>query len=279
MVNGGVREDYDENYGSFFLPQASVSYKVTEPLILRAAWGRSVRAADFTENFSSTNNTDTVKKTVPVVGNPNLAPEKSWNSELGFDFRISKGVLFSLTGFNRQVENLIDYVRTPGSDIHIGTLKLYPTFQYWHAQNNSSATFNGIEARFSCKKSIATDCNVIWLAGYTYLNFSLNTLKKAKYAMLKPKHVVNSEFSVQYSRVQLSVTGLYKFRNEIKDATLNATLKQWYQVWNTSLDIDVYKHKGFLSISVYNAFNTLYSDFLGADMPGRWISGGLKFKF
>jgi hypothetical protein len=29
---------------------------------------------------------------------------------------------------------------------------------------------------------------------------------------------------------------------------------------------------------VYNIFDEKYSDFIGAEMPGRWIAGGIKIK-
>jgi hypothetical protein len=33
-----------------------------------------------------------------------------------------------------------------------------------------------------------------------------------------------------------------------------------------------------MSLTVYNIFDENYSDFIGVEMPGRWISGGVKFR-
>jgi iron complex outermembrane receptor protein len=289
FVNGGVREDYDENYGLYLLPQLSASYKINNPLLVRFAWGRSVRGADFTENYSSNNIKTIIPATVPAVGNPNLMPEKSWNTELGFDYRIISGISLSVTAFNRKVTDLIDYVKTPGAEIHIDTLKFNPTGKYWYAQNNSKADYNGLETRIIFSKKI-NDVIVNFEVGYTYLDFKFDTIKKTKYAVLLPKHLLNTQISLQYKRTQLSIIGLYKVRNELTSSILTYSpatapekvyekLSSDYQVWNTSLDIDIYKHLAFLSFAVYNVFDKKYSDFLGAEMPGRWLAGGIKIKF
>lgn len=289
-LNAGVREDYDENYGAYFLPQASASYKISAPITMRAAWGRSVRGPDFTENFASSNIKTIVSPNVPAVGNPKLNPEKSWNTEIGIDYKLSTGVLLSITGFNRRISDLIDYVKTDGANIIIDTLKLNPTGRYWFATNNSTANFNGIETRLMIIKKLTNAIDLNFIIGYTYLNFNFDTVKVAKYAALQPKHLINTQITLQYSRVLLSVTGLYKIRNELTSATLTYTpstetnkvfekLPSSYQVWNTSIDVDIYKHVGFLTLAVYNVFDQKYSDFLGAEMPGRWIAGGIKLKF
>ena len=148
-----MREDFDENYGSCFLPQLSASFIIANPIILRVSFGRSVRAADYTENFNDNYRTDSLKSS-PGIGNRNLSPEKSWNSELGIDYKIYSGVLFSLTGFNRSVTDLIDYVKIPGREIHIEGIKLYPATQYWYAENNSKTNTYGIETRLSANRKL-----------------------------------------------------------------------------------------------------------------------------
>jgi vitamin B12 transporter len=275
--NAGMREDFDENYGNYFLPQVGVSYKVSAPISIRASVGRSVRAADFTENYISTATSDTVSKTVSAVGNPDLLPERAWNSELGVDCKIGT-MLLSITGFDRQVTNLIDYVQTLGSNIHINNLKLYPKNLYWFAENNSKAGIKGLETRISANPKILSNLNSRFILGYTFINMETNYTSLPKYTMLHPKHLINGETTMQYKIISWSFNGLYKVRDSFYDKNLNQSLKSSYMVWNTNMDVAVYKNIGYLSFSIFNVFNEKYADFFGAEMPGRWIAGGIKFK-
>ena len=276
VLNGGIREDFDQNYGHFFLPQVSASYKVINPLIIRAAWGRSVRAADFTENYNDNYKADTLK-TSPGIGNRNLLPEKSWNTELGFDLKIVQGITLSTTYFNRMANDIIDYIKFPGSQIQIEGLKLVPTTLYYYAQNSIKSNTNGVESRISVNRKIEA-VSVNFTGGYTILMIDTSNNNVGKYAMLQPSQLINGNLSLSYGPVLCSIDGLYKVRNKLYDKSLNTNLISSYTVWNTNVDIALYKNIGFLTFSVYNVFNKKYSDFLGAEMPGRWISGGLKFK-
>jgi len=166
------------------LPQVSGSYLLTRQIIVRAAWGRSVRAADFTENYNDNYKKDTLKSS-PGIGNRNLVPEKSWSTELGFDFKLVSGTLLSITGFNRNASELIDYVKYDGSQINIEGLKLLPNMLYWYAQNNSSTKNYGLETRISYSKNVNTTSIKI-TCGYTFLKIDNDYDKTAKYAMLQP---------------------------------------------------------------------------------------------
>jgi vitamin B12 transporter len=275
-LNGGLREDMDENYGNYFIPQLGASYKVTNSITLRASFGRSVRAADFTENFNDNYRSDSLKSS-PGIGNRNLLPEKSWNSEFGIDYKIMPGILLSITGFNRSVTDLIDYIKIPGSEIHIDSLKLYPATQYWCAENNSRTNTYGLETRLSANRNFGP-INFGINVGYTFLKIDADSKKAAKYSILQPKHLINGEMTLKYNIINWSINGLYKVRNEIYSANLKSSLICSYNVWNTNLDIAVYKRSAFISIAVYNILDQKYSDFLGAEMPGRWIAFGVKMK-
>jgi iron complex outermembrane receptor protein len=277
-INGGVREDYDQNYGAFFLPQIGISYKITNPLNIRATFGRSVREADFTENYTNNYAKDSVKF-APAIGNRNLLPEKSWNSEVGGDYKIAPGILFNVTEFYRQTTDLIDYVLTSGSDIHIPGLLLYPNTQYWYAENNSKTNTIGTETRLSVNQKIFNAINLKFTGGYTFLHIVTNYENTPKYLSLQPKHLVNGDVSANYGPVFFNINGIYKVRNPVYDANLNLNLKTSYMVWNTDIDVAVYKRLAFISMAVYNIFDEQYSDFFGAQMPGRWITGGIKIKF
>jgi len=276
VFNGGLREDFDQNYGHYLLPQVSISYKIANPLIVRAAWGRSVRAADFTENYNDNYHSGTLVFS-PAIGNRDLLPEKSWSTELGFDVKIAQGFTFNTTYFNRMATDNIDYIKVPGSQILIDGLTLLPAALYPYAQNNGKSNTNGVESRIMLNRQIEA-VNINFIGGYIFLLVDTNNIKPGRYAILQPKQLINGNLSLGYGPVLWTVDGLYKVRNKLYDASLNTNLISAYTVWNTNVDVAFYKNIGYLSISVYNVFNKKYSDFFGAEMPGRWIAGGLKFK-
>jgi vitamin B12 transporter len=153
---------------------------------------------------------------------------------------------------------LIDYVKNPGSEIHIDSLKLYPSTQYWYAENNSKSNTFGLETRLSVNRNLGA-VNFGMNVGYTYLKINADYKKAAKYSMLQPKHLINGELTIKYNILNWSINGLYT-------------------VINSNIDVAVYKKLFFVSIAVNNIFDQHYSDFLGAEMPARWIAFGAKMR-
>ena len=166
----------------------------------------------------------------------------------------------------------------PAKPLAVSLRLFYPAFQYWYALNNSKASINGLETRLSINQSLTSNIGFKYTLGYTYLRIDATYDKTAKYAMLQPKHLVNGDITMTIGTLTWSINGLYKVRNSIHDTNLNIDLKKSYTVWNTNADVAVYKQKVFVTLAVSNVFNTNYSDFIGAEMPGRWISGGLKMR-
>jgi len=276
-INVGLRADFDEKYGASVLPQAGISYKLSEKIILRAGVGRSIRTPDFTESYSNNFRKDTLRSG-NAVGNPDLNIEKSWNAETGCDLKFFKNTLFSITGFYRRASGIIDYVWTDAAEIHINTLKFKQVSFFWYARNNSLVNTKGVESRLSMKQTISSDLNFKFTAGYTFLYQEENFDRPSRYASLTPKHLLNCELEVNYGPVFMSLNGLYKFRKSQWNEAIQQYLKQSYAVWNSNIDVAVYKKNVFMSLTVYNIFDENYSDFIGVEMPGRWISGGVKFR-
>ncbi len=274
-INGGIRADDDESYGFNLLPQASMSYKVLNNLLIRVSAGRSIRAPDFTENYY--NNYTASVYPGSTVGNRELKPEVSNNSELGFDYNLIPNSIISMTGFARWTSNQIDYVDTIADKIPYLT-NLQKGAHYYYAINNSSTNTYGIDSRVSFKKTVSSNLCFNFTGGYTFTKYSSSFDKPSLYALLHLKHLINGEFFTEIGSVKWSINGLYKVRDSQNDIKLNHYLLGSYAVFNTSLDVAVYKKTGYLTLAVYNVFNKKYSDFLGAEMPGRWIAGGVKFK-
>jgi vitamin B12 transporter len=276
-INVGLRSDNDQKFGSNLLPQCGVSFKLSKKIIIRGNVGRSVRTPDFTESYSNNFRTDTLRSG-NALGNPNLKAEKSWNYEAGWDLQLFKNTSVSLTGFYRQAAGIIDYVWTDAAIIQMSTLKYKPGSYFWFAQNNSLAKTLGIESRLSFNQRINSEFIIKYICGYTFLNQNESFDKPSRYASLTPKHLFNFETEAIYGPVILGINGLYKFRNSQWNEAIQRYLKQSYMIWNANVDFAVYKKNIFLSLTAYNLFDEKYSDFIGAEMPGRWIAVGIKFK-
>ena len=99
-INGGIRAEYEKIYNLQFIPQLSIAYRLNNNCIFRASAGRSIRAADFTENYYN-NYVPGIVAPGNRIGNPDLKPENSWNAELGADYNFLPGFYLSATGFGR----------------------------------------------------------------------------------------------------------------------------------------------------------------------------------
>ena len=75
---------------------------------------------------------------------------------------------------------------------------------------------------------------------------------------------------------ELSLGGLYKLRNRQSSSSLQATLTPSYFLLNAKIQYDWPNRSRNLFIQTDNLLNSRYSDLLGAPMPGRWLSGGIR---
>lgn len=273
-VSASMRADYDENYGLEWLPQLNASY-VFEKLVLRAATGRSIRAADYTERYVSNN----LKNLTPgrSLGNPDLLAERSWSHEVGLDYYLGKTVQLKATGFLRNSDNLIDYVSTNESEIgEVGDLR--EGENYFFARNISEVTTQGFEVEAWYNKRIPAVGSIRLSLGYTYLNTSNAANTVSVYLSSHARQLLTTHAILRYKFLDFSMSGLYKQRNARAAEAINSNLEPSYMLWNTKVGLRIQTNI-VLNLQVNNLFDIDYQNILGAPMPGRWISGGLSWRF
>ncbi|RMD74220.1 MAG: TonB-dependent receptor, partial [Bacteroidetes bacterium] len=167
-LQGGLRLEHESSFGTELVPQLSISYRVLPALRLRGFAGRSIRAADFTERYISTN--------LPALspgrnlGNPDLLAERSWNVELGTDAVLGPTLSAHLTGYYRHATNLIDFVLTEGSQIPNAT-NIDPSGTYFFAQNIAELQTTGLEAELRYRKELSAGA-LEATAAYRWLDFA-----------------------------------------------------------------------------------------------------------
>ncbi|MCX7986323.1 MAG: TonB-dependent receptor [Bacteroidales bacterium] len=277
VLNPSLRVDYDESNKFYILPQTSLSYLVSKNTNLRLAVGRAVRIPDYTELYY--NNFASYVSPRNRLGNPNLKPESSWNYEGGSDIRITPSLLFSATVFYRQTQNQIDYIMVRSSTI-TDLNNLVPDTIYWRAFNNSEVNTWGVDARLSYSHKLTSFLYAQLSLGYSYNDISVSSNARPLYLLLHSKHLLNGTLALNVYGALLNVTANYRVRPNSQFATsINRYLKKSYAVWNASFDYPILKQNLYLHLSAHNIFDMKYSDFLGAEMPGRWIAGGIKFNF
>ncbi|MBN1184830.1 MAG: TonB-dependent receptor [Bacteroidales bacterium] len=271
----GFRADFDDNFGFEMLPQMSVEY-VRNRFVYRASTGRSIRAGDYTERY--TGYKLQVISPGRNVGNPALKAESSWGHEMGLDFNPVIGVLISGTGFLRYSKNLIDYVLTPESEIP-NNYNLDSGGVYLYAKNISSITNSGCEFEIQIDKKIFKSSNILFTGGYVFVSSTNADSVISKYISGHAKHLFNGTVKYYNRYFMISLSSLIKERDTDFFEAIGIKHDKVIQVWNTRLDVNLYQNMVFANIQVKNIFDKTYYEVLGAKMPGRWILGGVVWKF
>ncbi len=282
QINAGFRVENDENFGTELLPQLSLSWK-KDIYVLRTSYGRSIRAADFTERY--------VSAQIPMLtagrnaGNPDLLAEVSNSFDLGGDVYFENGIQLSATGFYRSSTNLIDFSLRNASTISNLT-NLIPGEEYFYADNISESNVKGLELtarkKWYYQERILVDLNL----GYTYLKTKVDAGTLSRYISNHPSSQLSSMLNFRVYKFNVSLASLLQYRNpeelvvfdelevpivtigNIPSSYLTHNLKVGY---NTISNVQLY-------FEIFNLTNTEYQEILGAVIPGRWWSFGINYR-
>ena len=278
-ATGSLRFDHDAAYGNALVPQLNLSYAPAAALVLRGAVGRSLRAANFTERYTSNARPGPVP-TGFNVGLAGLEAERATNYELGADYSPRPGLTLKTTAFARDGHNLIDYVTLPGAEVirQTGLANLNPASSYRLAQNLFAVRTQGVETEIWGQTPLGRGRRLEAVAGYTYLTNSADVA--SQYLSNFARHQVTGTLTLRAGRAgSFSLSGLYKARNAAEAAKISRALSADYTVFNARLEGAVLPERVFVVLQLQNVFNANYSDLLGAQLPGRWFMGGLRINY
>lgn len=274
FVTASIRMDNDNNYGLEITPQINVSYAAGDAITLRGSAGRSIRAADYTERYVSYK----LDNLTPgrSLGNPDLNAERAWSYEIGIDLLMTEAWKLKTTAFARASSDLIDYISTNADDIP-GRSNLQAEANYFYATNIAEVNTNGLEIESWLTYSISQKTSIQWAAGYTHLRTTNDQNAISVYLSSHADHLITSQLIVNHPSWELSLNGLYKSRpNRIAEG-IAAELEDSYQVWSTRLRLHLTAELS-AQIQVHNMWDRKYQDILGAPMPGRWMSAGVRIQ-
>jgi len=272
-TNASLRLEYDANFGVELLPQLSLSYHKRN-FILRTSYGRAVRAADFTERYVSYQIASL--SAGRNAGNPDLKAEKSNSVDIGTDIFLPSSLKFSATLFYRHSKDLIDFSLRNSNDIS-NLSNLQDNTDYFYADNISKAETSGIE--LSAERAFKLDNNLSAKAklGYTYIETEATTGELSKYIANHPKHNLSIILDANYRDLSLGLyNNLITRQKEIVEE-INGEIKAGYFVSNLRLGYRVNDNFSVYT-QIINLTNTYYQEILGAKMPGRWWSFGIKWQ-
>ncbi len=271
FVSPAMRAEYSEKSGWKGVPQLNVSYKLTNAQ-LRLAAGKTIREADFTERYNNYNKALVMSGR---IGNPDLKDERSYSYEAGADYFGVKGLKVSGTFFIKYYSELIDFVTTPYYRMPRKE-NLIPSGNYTLARNFSKLTTVGVETDILYTKKIGKNHEVAATLGVTSISSKTKSVVPSLYISAHANFLANFNIMYSYKGYSLSINGLYKERETGNAAAINAAISRNYFVMNAMLTGFIYQNKLSAYLQTDNVLDARYSDVLGAQMPGRWIMGGLK---
>ena len=245
-VTPGLAVNYFSDFKFHAFPGIDIGYAFNESFKIYANAGYTYRIPTYTDLFYSDPTT---------LGNENLDPEEAISQELGLKyFRTNFNASFAV--FNRDSDNLIDYVKENEDDL-------------WQATNIRDLNTFGFELNGTYKfKFIGFDQKLN--VGYTFIEDEVKELdiNFSRYSINSLRHHLTSTLNTQFiSNLFQSIT--------IKHA--ERTSGDTYTVVDATLKLQINDLE--ISAIANNIFNTDYTESNLVPMPKGNLLFGLKYRF
>jgi outer membrane receptor for ferrienterochelin and colicins len=242
ILNAGLRHDQYQLFGGTTNPRVALIYSPLRRTTLKLIYGQAFRAPNDYELYYSDH--------VSIEPNPYLRPEKIrteeliWEQDLGGNFRISA------SGFGNQFTNLI-------------TQEVDPKTGFIVYENSQSAHNRGVEVELGGKVPSGIEGR---------LSYTLQKTVDPSIGLSLPDSPTQlAKANIIFPLAHRSLTIGFELQYTDSRRTLIGTQVGGYAVSNLTLTSREFA-KGFrLSGSVYNVFNSLYSDPVGAEIAGSTV--------
>lgn len=246
-ITPGVAVTYFSDFKFNAFPGLDVGFDITNNLKAYGNIGFTYRIPTYTDLYYSDPRTN---------GNEDLEPEEAFAQEIGIKYHSQK-LRASLSIFNRDATNLIDYVR-PNTVEEIFT-----------ATNIAEVNTKGWEfdAAYNFKLN---SYNQTIAFGYAFLDDNIleQNEELSRYALNTLKHHYTSRLSTQlFKNIRQSI--VYKYAER--------TTGQTYNVWDASIILELKQIE--LSITASNIFNADYIESGFTPMPPSNVLFGMRYKF
>ncbi|SDS52922.1 TonB-dependent receptor plug domain-containing protein [Winogradskyella sediminis] len=246
-ITPGVAMTYFSDFKFNAFPGVDIGFDITNNLKAYGNIGFTYRIPTYTDLYYTDPRTN---------GNADLEPEEAFAQEIGIKYNDLK-FRASLSVFNRDAQNLIDYIR-PNTIEEIFT-----------ATNIAEVNTKGLEVDVAYKFKI-NNFNQTFAFGYSYLEDDIleQNEELSRYALNTLKHHYTTRLSTQLLK-NLSQSIIYKYAER--------TTGQTYNVWDASIMLQLKQVE--LSVTASNIFDADYIESGFTPMPPSNVLFGLRYTF
>ncbi|MCK0161436.1 TonB-dependent receptor plug domain-containing protein [Allomuricauda sp. F6463D] len=246
-ITPGVALTYFSDFKLRAFPGLDIGYDLTNTFKVYGNIGYTYRIPTYTDLFYND----------PVTsGNANLEPEEALAQELGLKYTTPK-FNASIAVFNRDADNLIDYVRnTVTEDVFVAT-------------NITEVNTKGLELDVAYNFKFK-DYSQTLSVGYAFLDDNIldQNEELSRYSLNTLKHQYTTRLSTQFFKnVRQNI--IYKYAER--------TTGQTYNVWDASLAIRI--DQAEFTITASNIFDEDYIESGFVPMPPSNVLFGLCYSF
>jgi outer membrane receptor protein involved in Fe transport len=239
IVNGGLRVNQNELFGSEIVPQVGASYRVSNAATVRASASKGYRSPTIRELY------------LFPAPTPTLEPERLWNYEIGTTQTIGTKFFSELTVFQSEGSNII---LTSGR---------YPDMKL---SNSGSFIHRGVELASTYLSPVE---NLQVHGNYTFIDAGNETCSV-------PKHKIF--FSGQYTHGIYIAHVSAQHIEEMYGSNNSKDLLPNYTLVNLKISARVLRIAS-VSLSVDNLLDESYYTMIGYPMPGTNVSVGVQASF
>jgi iron complex outermembrane receptor protein len=258
-ISAGVMANWNSAFDWELFPGVDASVNLSTEFKIFASINKSYRLPTFTDLYyvGPTN-----------IGNPNIQPEEAVTIEGGVKY-ISKLLAFELAYFNRNGENIIDWVKLNSAD-------------KWESKNITDLDTRGFEFSLIASPDLFKELNLPLKQlrfSYAYIDVTKSSGDFiSKYALDYMKHKFSLGFASQIVK-NVSWSVQYSFQDRagtyMDFASGNETAYRPYTLVDTRLNWQIQNWNVYLEAA--NLLDESYFDIGNVIMPGRWIRAGFTF--
>ena len=264
-VTSGIRYDYRQvdpgneypaRYFKSFSPKLSLNYREPSHRLFHISINKGFRAPSFSELYLL----HASSYGLFLQGTPSIDPESVWALETGYQFDYSKNLNLEFQFFHNRYSDMIDFVYA------------IPV----KARNWQRVTASGAEIQINSKLSEFFQVR----SDYSYL--LMDNLGGSEPLLYRPKHKINTTFSVLWKKNSASLSSRYVSRQKYEDFLshyyeVDGDLVRFPILWlPTRHLLDANLYIGFqnfgLSLKLKNITDLDYELIQNYPMPGRsWM--------
>ncbi|MBP6115234.1 MAG: ligand-gated channel protein [Neisseriaceae bacterium] len=280
-LTGALRMDKDENFGSHWTPKLYGVWQANPNWIVKGGVSAGYKTPSLravTEDWGQA--TGGSGGNAVILGNPNLKPEKSVTTEIGFIWNNLQGLEIGATAYNNEFKDKITEDRICESKDGEATCSFQGhNYRFISSRMNvDKATMRGLEATLSWQINPVLALNT----NYTFTSTKQKSGENKGKALNKmPKHMLNATLDWQakdnldlWSRVNFrSKTSDYQGRSRMSEGTPSYTFVDLGLSYKPQKNVNI-------TAGVYNLLDkTIDVDTYDTVLDGRRYNIGATYQF